>query len=46
MVDIQNFALRAHCVCTVCMAFPLGPKMGQKCVFPKMIPEHVGRPNK
>ena len=23
LADIQNFALRAQCVCTACMAFPL-----------------------
>ena len=22
LADIQNFTLRAHCVCTACMAFP------------------------
>ena len=26
--DIQNFALRAHCVCTACMAFPRYPVPG------------------
>ena len=25
LADIQNFALRAHCVCTACMAFPIWP---------------------
>ena len=25
LADIQNFALRAHCVRTACMAFPIAP---------------------